>query len=232
MPSDPRVLQNCHGRQELRDFLMHACHDLRSALRAVKINAELLQRPEKRQGPDAEQILDFLVNGAGKVDALVTGLSNYALALDVRPDPAPVSIGLVLRAALAKLEAEIRRCGAEVTCGDLPRVPGDPNRLTQLFENLLQNALHHRGDVPPRIDVSAQEGRGESVFAVRDNGPGIEAEDLERIFRPFERLKPQPGHAGLGLAICREIAVGHGGRIWAESIPGQGTTVYLALPCE
>jgi signal transduction histidine kinase len=99
----------------------------------------------------------------------------------------------------------------------------------QLFENLLRNAIQQRGEVPPRIHISAQENPSQWLFAFSDNGLGIEAEDLERIFRPFERLGRHHGGAGLGLAICREIVAGHGGRIWAESKPGAGTTIHFTI---
>jgi len=217
-------------RQAWRDFLWRAAHDLRTPLRAVRTNAELLLKaPEKRQGPEFEQLAGFLVNGARTADSVVDGLANYALALRVEPHAAPVSTAVLLRGALARLAAEIHAGGAQVDYGDLPRVTGDPDRLMQLFDNLLRNALQHRGEPDPRIQVSASRQDAEWIFAVRDNGPGIQAEDLERIFRPFERLKRNQGGAGLGLAICREIVAGHGGRIWAESAEGQGTTFYFTL---
>jgi two-component system, chemotaxis family, sensor kinase Cph1 len=217
----------------LREFLLRACHDLRTALRAVRTNAELLlQTPEERERKQSEEILRFLVSGARDVDALVEALSNYALALHIQPSSYAVSTGVLLRTVLAKLAAEIRDCAAVVTCDDLPRTIGDPDRLMQLFENLLRNAIKHRGDAAPRIQVSARQQNGEWIFAVRDNGPGIEAEDLARIFRPFERLGRNRGGAGLGLAICREIVLAHRGRIWAESVVGQGTAVYFTIPSE
>jgi two-component system, chemotaxis family, sensor kinase Cph1 len=217
-------------RQDWRGFLLRLSHDLRASLRAVRTNAELLlQGAHKREGPEFEQLLGFLVNGARNADSLADGLTNFALALHVQRNPLPVSTGVLLRGVVAKLSAEIRGSGAEVTYDDLPRVTGDPDRLMQLFENLVRNAIQHGGDGAPRIHVSAREQGAEWIFSIRDNGPGIEAEDLERIFRPFERLKRDRGGAGLGLAICREIVAGHGGRIWAESVVGQGTTLYFTL---
>jgi signal transduction histidine kinase len=215
-------------RQEMRDFLIRACHDFRAPLRAVTTNAELLLRaPEQRA--DFEKCLGFLVTGARNANALVDGLASYALALHVQPGPVPVPVEVLLRNALAKLAAEIRSSGAEITYDELPRVTGDADRLLQLLENLLGNALRHRGDAAPRIHISARAQGDEWIFAVRDNGPGIEPEELERIFRPFERLRPGNGGSGLGLASCREIVTGHGGRIWAESAPGQGATFYFTL---
>jgi len=220
-------------RQELRDFLLRACHDLRTPVRAVKASAELLVKaPEKRDGPELEQILGFITNGARSIDSLVDGLSDYALALTVERNALPVPTGVLLRSVLAKLAADIRASDAEITYDDLPPVPGDPDRLMQLFENLLRNAIQQRGEAPPRIHVGARQEGGQWIFAVRDNGQGIAEENLERIFRPFERLQRNQGSAGLGLAICREIVAGHGGRIWAESVMGAGAAFYFSLEIE
>jgi signal transduction histidine kinase len=231
MATETQTPQNRQDRQEFREFLLRACHDLRTVLRAVRTNAELLlQAPEQRERKQSEEILRFLVSGARNADTLVDALSNYALALHTQPNSCAVSTGVLLRTVLAKLAAEIRDSDAEVTYDELPRLIGDPDRLMQLFENLLRNAIQHRGDPAPHIQVSAQQQNGEWLFAVHDNGPGIEAEDLGRIFRPFERLRRDRGGAGLGLTICREIVLTHRGRIWAESVVGRGTTVYFTLP--
>jgi signal transduction histidine kinase len=216
-------------RQEVRDFLLRACHDLRSPLRAVTVHAELLQRAAEGNGA-LQQSLGFVTDGARTVNSLVDALAKYALSLQVEPSPTPVSTAALLRSVLAKSAPEIRDSGAEVTYGDLPRVPGDPDRLMQLLEDLLSNAIRHSAGAPPRIHVSARAEEGEWIFSVRDEGPGIDSRDLERIFRPFERLGPARGGSGLGLASCREIVRGHGGRIWAESQPAQGTTIYFTLP--
>src|SRR5262249_5525246 len=108
----------------------------------------------------------------------------------------------------------------------------DEAQLAQLAQNLLSNAVKFRGALPPRVEVSAEPAGGSWLFSVRDNGLGIPARDLERIFGGFERLHPaaeRPG-SGLGLAICKRIVERHGGRIWAESEPGRGSTFYFTLP--
>ena len=108
---------------------------------------------------------------------------------------------------------------------------GNPDRLADLFRNLLQNALRHRGEAPPRIRVSAERRSNEWLLAVKDNGPGIEAEYLESVFQPFVRLHGRQREGpGLGLAICRAIVERHGGSIWAESGAGTGCTFRFTLP--
>jgi signal transduction histidine kinase len=112
-------------------------------------------------------------------------------------------------------------------------VSGDPDRLMEVFENLLHNALYYRGPAPPLIHIAAERRAEEWLFAVRDNGPGVEAADLESIFQPFVRLhgKRREG-PGLGLAICRVIVERHGGRIWAESQAGAGAAFLFTLPAD
>jgi two-component system, chemotaxis family, sensor kinase Cph1 len=217
-------------RQAFRDFLLRGCHDLRSHLRAVRTNSELLLKaPDIREDPNFNQNLGFLVNGAAAADSLVDALSNYALALQVHRASRPMPAGALLRSVLAKLDAEIRQNDAHVSYDELPSVVCDPDRFMQLIENLLRNALEHSGSANPCIHVGTRKQDGELVFEVRDNGRGIRAEDLERIFRPFERLKNERPGTGLGLAICREIVAGHGGRIWAASTAGAGTSFYFTL---
>ena len=213
----------------LCEFLLRACHDLRAPLRSVRANAELLRIPEKRDGPDVDQILGFIVDGARRMDSLVDAMVGYTLALHTeRRSFLPTRLGVVLRSAIARLAAEIRESGAEVSYGELPRVAGDPDRLAQLFENLFRNALQFRGSTPPRIHVTATSQDGAWLVAVRDNGIGVEADSTERIFRPFERLGK--GGAGLGLAASWEIVARHGGKIWAECEGGPGVTIFLTLP--
>src|SRR5436305_8580965 len=226
VPNTPRA-----GELDFHEFLMRACHDLRTPMRAVLANAELLLRcPEKREGPDFERILGCILEGARKSDSLVDALSSYSLALHTQPGTFQlVKTEVLLRAVLAKLAPDLRSSRAEVTYDELPRVPGDPDRLLQLFENLLRNAIQHRGPSAPRIHVSAKKQGDAWCFAITDNGPGVDPTYLERIFRPFERLNGSSG-VGLGLAICREIVVRHGGKIWAESQPGSGCTLLFTLP--
>jgi signal transduction histidine kinase len=219
--------------EDFREFLLRLCHDLRTPLRSVRANAELLLKtPEKRDSADYEQILGFILGGAKKIDSLVDGLSSYSLALHVDARAfQPARTDVLLRAVLAKLARELDSSGAEVAYDDLPRIQGDPDRLMNLFENLVRNAVQHRGTAAPKIRISAEARDGAWLFAVRDNGPGVDSHGLERMFRPFQRISSNgtPG-AGLGLAICREIVVRHGGRIWAESTVGSGCAICFTLP--
>jgi len=217
--------------RQLSDLLLRASHDLRAPVRAIRAHTELLLR-DTPVSADSAQRLGFIVDGAKVIDRLVDALSNYSLAL--RIDPAlfrPVSMDLVLRNALHRLETDLRTTGCDVTHDELPRVLGDLDRLIDLMEHVLRNALLHRGSASPRIRITAARQDEAWVLAVGDNGLGIDADCLESIFQPFVRAHDgQARGAGMGLAICRVIAERHGGRIWVVSKAGEGATFFVALP--
>ena len=219
--------------KEISEFLLRLCHDLRTPLRAIQAHTALVLRESgSSRSLDMEERLGFISDGIERVDRLTDGLSRYAIALRIdRNLFRPSSMDVLLRAALRKLEPELRENDAQVGYDPLPRVLGDPDRLAELFESLLLNAVRHRGSDAPRIHVSAENREGAWLFAVRDNGPGIEAAYLERIFNPFERL-PSKGIAGpgLGLAISRAIVEAHGGKIWAEPADGEGAAFFFTIP--
>jgi light-regulated signal transduction histidine kinase (bacteriophytochrome) len=216
------------------EFILRACHDLRAATRAVRTQSELLQRNRETSSDSAlDERLGLIVEGARQIDLLVDGLSAYSLALQT--DPASfrsISIGILLRSVLMKLNKDLRESGGEVSYGDLPVVTGNPDRLMQLLENLLRNALQHRGQVTPHIDITAVREEKFWLITVRDNGPGLESAFIEKIFMPFERLPGQHHGVGLGLAIARVIVERHGGRIWAETGAESGTVFRFTLPWE
>lgn len=228
------------GRSETRtdehqasEFLLHASHDLRTALRAIRVQTDLLLKDRQAaQVPGLEERLGLIVDGAQKIDLLADGIASYAIALQIRKElfqPAPMDV--LFRTVLAKLNKELRATDARVTNDKLPRVSGDPDRLMEVLENLLHNALRHRGAGPPQIQVTVERRADEWLLTVRDNGPGVEAPYLESIFQPFVRLHGrQHAGPGLGLAICRVIVERHGGRIWAESEAGGGAAFLFTLP--
>ena len=221
--------------RDISDFLLHTCHDLRTHLRSIRTHAELLLRgPETPLVSGLAEPLGFIVDGARRIDLLVDGLAGYSIALQIEKGSFQATpMGAILRAALARLDQEIRDNDAIVSYDKLPSVPGDPDRLIQVFENLLRNALRHRGEASPRIHITAEKQAEEWRFAVRDNGPGVEPAYLESIFKPFERLPAmERSGPGLGLAICRAIVERHGGQIWAESNDGTGCTFLFTLPAE
>jgi light-regulated signal transduction histidine kinase (bacteriophytochrome) len=145
---------------------------------------------------------------------------------------APVDLGTVFGDAVANLDRAIQDHAAQVSCDAMPTVSGDAVQLTQLFQNLIGNAIKFRGDAAPvvRVDV---EGEGEArAFSIVDNGIGIEAQHRERIFQIFQRLHERDKYegTGIGLAVCKKIVERHGGRIWVEDAPGGGCAFRFTLP--
>lgn len=216
-------------------FLLRMCHDMKTSLRAIRAHTELLARsPELAGVSDLGERVGFIVEGARRIDLLADGLSSLSLALEIeRSTFQPTAMTVMLRSVLAKLDQEIRSNGATVTYEKLPSVNGDPDRLMQVFANLVLNAFQHRGDAPPEVRIAAEKQGADWLFTVGDRGPGVEGAYLETIFKPFERLhgKRYAG-PGLGLTVCRTIVERHGGRMWAESAVGNGTTIFFTLPAE
>jgi light-regulated signal transduction histidine kinase (bacteriophytochrome) len=134
--------------------------------------------------------------------------------------------------AIADLKMAIARERAEVTRDDLPEVTADRPQLTQLFQNLIGNAIKFHSDARPRVHISAEREQDAWRFAVEDNGIGIDPQYADRIFTIFQRLHGSDKYkgTGIGLAVCKRIVERHGGRIWFESQPGEGTTFYFTIP--
>lgn len=214
-------------------FLLRMCHDMKTSLRAIRAHTELLARSSDLAGvSDLGECVGFIVEGTKRVDLLADGLSHFSLALEIdRKAFQPTAMNVILRSVLGKMDQEIRGNDATVAYEPLPRVIGDPDRLMHVFENLVRNALQHRGEAAPKVRITAEKQGDDWLFAVQDRGPGVEREYLEAIFKPFERLHGRR-HAGpgLGLTVCRAIIEGHSGRMWAESEVGNGTTVFFTLP--
>jgi light-regulated signal transduction histidine kinase (bacteriophytochrome) len=135
-------------------------------------------------------------------------------------------------AALENLDVAVKEYGATVTHESLPTIKADATQLVQLFQNVIGNAIKFRGESPPQIHVGVAEVGDFWQFSVRDNGIGIEPQYFERIFLVFQRLHTRREYqgTGIGLAICKRIVERHGGRIWVESVPGEGSTFHFTLP--
>jgi PAS domain S-box-containing protein len=218
---------------ELERFAFVSAHDLQEPLRTMASFAQLLAiRYRGKLGADADQYIEMIISGAARMRALLEDLLTYSRLARRQPGLEPVHTERVFQRALARLEGQIKRAGAIVTCDPLPVVQADPARLELVFQNLLGNAVKFRAGARPRIHVSAARNGTEWIFSVRDNGIGIEAQHFTRIFLIFERLHSKQEYAGsgVGLAICKRIVEGHRGRIWVESEPGKGSTFYFTIP--
>ncbi len=218
---------------ELQHFAYALTHDLQEPLRMVVNFTELLGREYAgKLGEEADQFIAYSVEGALRIEALLKALLAYWEVTEREPDSfASIDCGAVLADALLNLHTAIAESGAIVTSDPLPTVVAEEVMLLQLFQNLISNSIKYRGAETPRIHVSAERDGEGWVFAVRDNGIGIDPRDAERVFGMFKRLHGSeiPG-TGIGLALCTKIVQRKGGRIWVESEKGRGATFKFTIP--
>jgi light-regulated signal transduction histidine kinase (bacteriophytochrome) len=181
----------------------------------------------------ADSYIHFAVDGAQRMRNLIDALLTYSRITRRGGKLKPIDLNTVFSQVLLNLSAAIEESHAEVSKDPLPAASGDETQLLQLLQNLIGNALKYsKPDTPPRVHVSAtKEGRN-YVFSVRDNGIGIEPEYYEKIFQIFQRLHLRGAYegTGIGLALCKRIVERHGGRIWVESTPGEGSIFYFTIP--
>lgn len=227
-----RAQELARSNAELEQFAYVASHDLQEPLRMVASYTQLLGRRYKgKLDSDADDFIGFAVEGVGRMQRLIQDLLAYSRVGTRVAEFSRVECDTALENAKKALKAAIDESGAVIEHDDLPAVFGDELQLTQVFQNLLGNAIKFRGTQPPNIHVGATvEGRDVRI-SVRDNGIGIGPAYWERIFVIFQRLHARedyPG-TGIGLAICRKIVERHGGRIWVESEEGKGSTVHFTL---
>lgn len=218
---------------ELEQFAYVASHDLQEPLRAVAGMVQLLRQRYKGQLDDrADEYIQHAVEASARMQALINDLLDYS-RLDRFGKPfEPIPAEKSLQAALANLQISIQESQAHITYDPLPTIMADPTQLIRVFQNLTGNAIKFRGAETPRIHIGAAQEPHVWRFSVSDNGIGIEPQYFERIFLVFQRLhtrREYPG-TGIGLSLCKKIIERHGGRIWVESQPGQGTTVYFTIP--
>jgi two-component system CheB/CheR fusion protein len=218
---------------ELQHFAYALTHDLQEPLRMVVNFTELLGREYSgKMGAEADQFISYSVEGALRIEALLKGLLAYwEVGEREQNSLASIDCGAVLAKALSNLQAAIEQSGAIVTSDPLPTVLAEEVMLIQLFQNLISNSIKYRGEECPIIHVSAERDAAGWLFAVQDNGIGIDPQDTGRVFGMFKRLHGSeiPG-TGIGLALCKKVVERQGGRIWVESEPGRGSTFKFTIP--
>jgi len=218
---------------ELEQYAYIASHDLQEPLRMISSYLQLLDRRYKgKLDSDADEFIAFAVDGANRMQALIDDLLAYSrVGKHARPFQ-PVESEQALVQALTNLHMAIQESKAKVSYDPLPTVTADDSQLTQLFQNLIGNAIKFHNKKMPVVHISAQPGPNEWIFSIRDNGIGIDPGYSDRIFEMFQRLHNRTEYSGtgIGLAICKKIVERHGGRIWVESQPNQGSTFYFTIP--
>ncbi|MGE0496012.1 MAG: ATP-binding protein [Vulcanimicrobiota bacterium] len=216
------------SNQELKMFGHAASHDLKEPLRGIHGCLSILERRLDLEGEREKHLFELVKGSAARMQAMIEGLLRYSQLGRHRAEVEPVQVATVVGDALKDLRVLLEESAAEVELGELGQTEADPTLLRQLYANLIANAVKFRHkDRPCRVSL----GRPDDAFFVKDNGIGIDPTQFDRIFLLFQRLHAADAYpgTGLGLAVCKNVVDRHGGRIWVESAPGEGTTMWFTL---
>lgn len=229
---EAKIAELTRSNDELEQFAYVVTHDLQEPLRAINSFTQLLKRHcENQLDKRTDELIEHVIDGAARMQMLINDLLTYA---QTNPDQAfsDVDCTQQLNYVLTDLSLAIEESHAIISYDRLPIVKGIPFQFTQLFYNLISNAIKFRGQQQPRIHIGIKEESNEWIFSVIDNGIGMEERYLERIFQVFQRLHSRREYAGtgIGLAICKKIIDLHKGKIWVKSTPNIGSEFYFAIP--
>lgn len=217
---------------ELEQFAYVASHDLQAPLATIASFAQLLEkRYQDRLDSQANKFIGNIVQGCTRMQTLIDDLLEYSRVGRSQKPFQPIDCNQVLEQAIANLQAVIGETKAVINYSELPVVTGDISQLIQLFQNLLGNAIKYRKAASPVVRITVCKHENKWLFSVSDNGIGIAEQHQERIFQIFKRLHTQREYSGtgIGLAICQKIVERHGGSIWVESEPGQGSIFHFTI---
>jgi len=220
------------ANEDFEEFVSMAAHNLRQSLRDIASYSQLLSETyASRLDSDAGVFLAHIQESAAGMQSLLAGVVDYWAMGDGERPASRTDMEAALCQALLCAEKQVMERSAVVTHDPLPVVTGDFEVLTKVLHHLIKNAIEYCGAAPPRVHISSGRAGLDWVFSVEDNGPGIDPAFQNRVFAAFKRLhgKEYPGN-GLGLAFCKKVIEGHGGRMWVESTPGAGSTFRFTLP--
>ena len=221
------------SNMELQEFAYIASHDLQEPLRAIISFSQLLEEHYSDiLDSDGKEYLSFILEGGIRLRKLVRDLLEYSRITTHQKPLKLTDFEKVLKDVKLNLKEAIEESGARITNDPLPKLRVDKSQITQLFQNLIGNAIKFVSQISPQIHVGANQNKSEWIFSVQDNGIGIEEEYYDRIFKIFQRLHTRsefPG-SGVGLAICKKIVERYGGKIWVKSEIGKGSIFYFSIP--
>jgi PAS domain S-box-containing protein len=228
------VVALTQSNEDLKQFAYVASHDLQEPLRMVASYTQLLaERYSDQLDEKAHKFIAYAVDGASRMQALILDLLAFS-RVETRVQPfRRIDAQCALAAAIVNLKTLIEETGALVTTDDLPQIQADESQMTMVFQNLINNGIKfQKRQHLPHIHVSAHPRNGGWCFSVRDNGIGIDPKYKDKVFLVFQRLHTRneyPG-TGIGLALCKRVINRHGGQIWFDSCPGEGTTFFFTIP--
>ncbi len=228
-----RTLELKRSNEDLEQFAYVASHDLQEPLRMINNYLQLLRQRYKEQlDTNAHDFIGFALDGSKRMHQLIHDLLAYSRVGTHGKELVPTDCEQVFADALANLTVAIEESKAAITHDPLPTVTGDEVQLTQLFQNLIGNAVKFRAEPAPKVHVGMARKNGDWEFTVSDNGIGIAEQDFQRIFIVFQRVHSREKYAGtgIGLSVCKKIVERHGGRIWVQSKLGKGTTFHFTIP--
>ena len=221
------------SNKELQQFAYVASHDLQEPLRMITSYVQLLKRRYgDKLDTNANDYIDFAVDGSERMKVLIQDLLEFSRVGTNGEEFTEISTQNVLKEVLSNLELLVRENNVNVTSDDLPDIVVDRFQILQLFQNLISNAIKYRGEKTPQIHVGVHDKYIEWEFSVKDNGIGIDPKYSEQIFVIFQRLhgKGEYSGTGIGLSIAKRIVERHGGKIWVESKPGEGSEFKFTIP--
>jgi light-regulated signal transduction histidine kinase (bacteriophytochrome) len=231
LESEKRHLKKINA--ELERFSSIAAHDLKSPLNSITQYAEVLKEDfSDKLDSQGIEFLQTIIKAGQRLRSLIDDLLYYAQSGHEQSAMTVVDTDALVKEVLTFMRADLHASEASLEVGPLPNVYADKRGVTQIFQNLILNAIKYAGDKKPVIRISAVEQNFHWRFEIKDNGMGFSAKAQKSAFDEFTRFHgaKAPEGTGLGLPICKRIVESHGGAIWLKSEEGQGTTVYFTLP--
>lgn len=228
-----RTEELARSNEDLERFAYVVSHDLQEPLRSIGSYVQLLGRRYKgKLDDDADTFIGFVTDGVARLSGMIRNLLAFSRITTQGQELTSQDSGAALKDALSNLEGLVEESGAEIHIGAMPNVTADRTQLVSLFQNLIANAIKYsKPGRKPVIRIQTKATGLHQTFSVADNGVGIERAQFERLFTLFQRGDHPSGvqGSGIGLAVCKRIVERHGGQIWVESTPGQGSTFHFTL---